>query len=198
MRVYLAGPDVFLPDPQARGTMLKSVCAAHGLTGIFPLDPLADEPASWSSLPEWRQIALRNEAHIRGSDALIANLTPFRGLSADPGTVFELGFMRALGRPVFAWSNDPRPFAERTLASLGLGARACGRPDAVARDRDGLAIESFGCIENLMIDGALAASGGTLVLATERNAPWSLEAFRGCVQSLADYAGGAISASGHE
>ncbi len=197
MRVYLAGPDVFLPDPRARAALLKSVCAKHGLTGIFPLDPLADEPASWSSLPEWRQIALRNEAHIRSSDALIANLTPFRGLSADPGTVFELGFMRALGRPVFAWSNDPRSFAERALAGLGLGTEARGRPDAMARDRDGLAIESFGCTENLMIDGALAASGGTLVLAADRDAPWSLEAFRRCVQSLADCAGRAINASGH-
>ncbi len=45
MRVYLAGPDVFLPDPHARGAALKRICARHGLTGVFPLDALADEPA---------------------------------------------------------------------------------------------------------------------------------------------------------
>ena len=40
----------------------------------------------------WLATYLRNEAHIRGSDALIANLTPFRGPSADPGA-------RTPGRP---------------------------------------------------------------------------------------------------
>ena len=29
MRAYLAGPDVFLPDPVARGADLKRICAAH-------------------------------------------------------------------------------------------------------------------------------------------------------------------------
>lgn len=188
MRVYLAGPDVFLPDPQARGAVLKAICARHGLTGIFPLDALADEPAGWSLLPEWRQIALRNEAQIRRSDALIANLTPFRGPSADPGTVFELGFMRGLGRPVFGWSNDPRSLAERTdAAALGGGAAAGVH---AARDGDGYAIESFGCADNLMIDGAVVASGGMLIRAARRSAPGTspLGAFRRCVQLVADYA----------
>lgn len=184
MRVYLAGPDVFLPDPQARGAALKAICAAHGLVGVFPLDPLRGEPAEWRALPPWRQIALRNEAHIRASDALIANLTPFRGPSADPGTVFELGFMRALGRPVFGWSRDPRPFAQRTLAFLGAAGPAGSDP--CWRDRDGQALEWFGCTDNLMIDGAVAASGGAIELAAEQGGSGDgLEAFRRCVRRAA-------------
>ena len=38
--VYLAGPDVFLPDPAGRAAALKSVCARHGLRGVSPLDAL--------------------------------------------------------------------------------------------------------------------------------------------------------------
>lgn len=188
MRVYLAGPDVFMPDSLARGAALKSVCAMHGLSGIFPLDPLEDEPAEWAALPEWRRIALRNEAHIRGAGALIANLTPFRGPSADPGTVFELGFMRALGRPVFAWSGDGRPFAQRTLAWIGAAAQRDGQGGW--RDRDGMAIESFGCTDNLMIDGAVAASGGAIVLADDPGEPRTdLAAFQMCVRRTAQHLG---------
>ncbi len=189
MRVYLAGPDVFLPDPLARGRKLKEICAEHGLTGVFPLDPPTDMRAGWSALPQWRRIALCNEAHIRSCGALIANLTPFRGPSADPGTVFELGFMRALGRPVFAWSNEPRPFAPRTLAWLDDLARPDGRDGW--RDGNGMAIESFGCTDNLMIDGAVAELGGVIVLgATTPDATWTdLEAFRRCLARLADQLG---------
>jgi nucleoside 2-deoxyribosyltransferase len=177
-RVYLAGPDVFLPDPVARGAALKEVCARHGLSGVFPLDPLEVEPPGWAALAAWERIALRNEAHIRSCDALIANLTPFRGPSADAGTVFELGFMRALQRPVFGWSNTSVRFEPRTRAALN-------RPHG--RDADGLAIESFGCVDNLMIDGAIRASGGTLVVADhEGPARWAaLEAFEACALACA-------------
>ena len=38
MRVYLAGPDVFVPDAAGRAAALKSICARHGLIGVSPLD----------------------------------------------------------------------------------------------------------------------------------------------------------------
>ena len=160
MRAYLAGPDVFLPDPVARGADLKRICAAHGLVGVFPLDPLVggDLPA-WDGLPEAHRIARRNEAHITSCDLLIANLTPFRGPSADVGTVFELGFMRALGRPVFGWSNSTLLFAERTRRFLGPAG-------------DTLSVEDFGLADNLMIEGAILASGGVLVT-THTHEPWT-------------------------
>lgn len=183
MRVYLAGPDVFLPDPVARGMALKQVCARHGLTGVFPLDDLAGEPADWARLPDWQRIARRNEAHIGGCAALIANLTPFRGPSADVGTVFELGYARALGRPVFGWSGCAETFADRTRRLHGHACDGMG----VWRDQEGMAVESFGCCDNLMIDGAIAASGGrleTAALPPERR--WTdLGAFDRCVAAVA-------------
>lgn len=148
MRVYLAGPDVFLPEPHERGEALKRVLAGFGLTGVFPLDapPTPPDP----TLSAGRRIAAANEAHIATCAALIANLTPFRGPSADPGTVFELGFARARGLRLWGWSNVATPFATRTRAWAGGG----------VRDREGLAIEDECDRDNLMIEGAILASGG--------------------------------------
>ena len=180
-RVYLAGPDVFLPAPKAWAERKKAICARHGLAGISPFDPLAEEPEAWSALPNWHGIGLRNEAHIGGADAVIANLTPFRGPSADAGTVFEIGFMRALGRPVFGYATTARPFTERTLDWIG--------PDADAlRDAEGLSVERFGLFDNLMIAVGIVASGGELVteeLPADRR--WTdLAVFERCVARAAD------------
>ena len=61
---------------------------------------------SWTStaLPaeQARRISRANEGLMRSCDALVANLTPFRGVSMDSGTAFEVGFMQALGRPLGA------------------------------------------------------------------------------------------------
>ena len=53
-RVYLAGPDVFLPDPVAWLERKKAICASSGLLGVSPLDPFDGEPEAWAALPEWR------------------------------------------------------------------------------------------------------------------------------------------------
>src|SRR5476651_1766146 len=126
-RVYLAGPDVFFPEPASWAAGKKSICERHGLTGISPLDELPEEPAGWAAFPFWRKISLRNEAHIRSCQGLIANLTPFRGPSADVGTVYEVGFARALGLKIFGYATTTELFFTRTLA--GLGDTAHVRPD---------------------------------------------------------------------
>lgn len=178
--VYLAGPDVFLPDAATALGRKKAMCSAYGLEAVSPLDALPEEPADWAGLPAWGRIALCNEAHIRRSAAVIANLTPFRGPSADPGTVYELGFMRALGRPVFAYANTTAGFAERTRAALGLAADA-------TQDSSAMLIEAFDLFDNLMIDAAVAHSGGTLVrVETPADARWTdLAAFERCVAAAA-------------
>ncbi len=165
-RVYLAGPDVFLPDADAVAARKKAICAAHGLDGIFPTDTA---PPQEPGLPEHARIYRANEAHLRSADAVIANLTPFRGPSADAGTVYEVGFMRALGRPVFGYSTDPRQFAARSIAILGD--TATRNADGYWRDADGLFVESFGLIDNLMIDCGILASGGAIFLAAGAD-PW--------------------------
>ncbi len=88
MKIYLAGPDVFLSDAVAFGRRKVELCRQYGLTGLYPLDNV-DDAAGDVSLRIFRG----NEAMMAEADAIIANLTPFRGPGADPGTVYELGYM---------------------------------------------------------------------------------------------------------
>jgi len=183
MRIYLAGPDVFLPDAATIAEAKKSICARHGAVGVFPTDPIEDAAAD-AAAERYLEIYLRNEAHIRASDALIANLTPFRGPSADAGTVYELGLMRGLGRPIAGYANTDRLFADRTRDFLGTAARQ--QPEGVWMDGEGLHLEDFGRHDNLMIDGGIAAAGGVLVTrAVPENRRWQdLAAFEACVVAL--------------
>lgn len=183
MRVYLAGPEVFLADAEAVAAAKKAICASHGLTGVFPTDHRPEDSAPPPE--EHRRIYCLNEAHIRDCDALIANLTPFRGPSADSGTAYELGFMRALGRPVLAYTNTRRDFAGRTLAHLTPRIRR--RDAATWEDEEGMAIEAFGLADNLMLDGGVLESGFAVQRAEIAIADrWrDLTAFTRCVVALA-------------
>jgi len=173
MRIYLAGPEVFLPDPLAMGAAKKAICSRHGMTGVFPLDAPAPMP---SGPPDWRRIHAANEAHIQNCDALVANLTPFRGVAADPGTVFELGYMRGLGRPVFGYTHDPANYRQRVGGALAADGRWC--------DFDGLEIEDFGLAENLMLEGAIRASGGVLLRADTARGWGDLALFEQCLLAV--------------
>ncbi|ONG45700.1 nucleoside 2-deoxyribosyltransferase [Pseudoroseomonas deserti] len=183
MKIYLAGPEVFLPDALEMAAQKKAICARHGAVGVFPLDPI-DDAAAEAAQERFFEIYLRNEAHIRACDALIANLTPFRGPSADAGTVYELGFMRALGRPVAGYTNDGRDFTTRSRAFLGGGATP--RPEGGWADAEGLHLEDFGRIDNLMIDGGIEAAGGLLaVRAVPEAHRWrDIAGFEACVAAL--------------
>ena len=73
----------------------------------------------------------------------------------------DTGFMRALGRPIFAYSNDSRLFLDRVRAFSGDAVRL--RPTGEHEDVDGMAIEPFERHDNLMLTGGIAASGGCLI-----------------------------------
>ena len=151
-RIYLAGPEVFLSDACEIAAAKRRICAAHGLVGVFPTDGAVTRDER--SLRAWGlAISRANEQLIRTSDALIANATPFRGPSIDPGTAYEMGCMRMLGRPVLAYTNVVEDLELRTARWLGSGTRSRGAgPER--EDRDGMLIEAFGLADNLMIEGA--------------------------------------------
>src|SRR6516225_11789176 len=154
MKIYLAGPDVFLPDAIDIGRRKVDICAHHQLVGLYPMDNAIDVATSDASL----QIFHANEAMMNEADAIIANLTPFRGPSADAGTVYELGYMAGRGRLCLGYSNDPSPYADRVreFTKVTLG-------DGSLKDAQGLTVEDFGLSDNLMIIHALGLHGCALV-----------------------------------
>lgn len=153
MKLYLAGPEVFLDDAREIGRRKMALCARFGFTGLYPIDGeplLADADGTLS-----RSIFHNNLSLMRAADAVVANLTPFRGVSADPGTAFEVGFAYALGKPVAAYSNVPGELKHRAHATIGP-ADGADAPETLLRD--GLHVEDFGHFDNLMLAEALCAS----------------------------------------
>ena len=156
LRVYLAGPEVFFPDAIAQGAEKKRLCAEAGFEGVYPLDNSVDT-AGLSPEAIARVISHGNEALMRSADLLVANCTPFRGVSMDAGTAFEIGFMRALGQPVFGYSNVAADYARRVRETPAAAQAAW---DAQTLQAD---VENFGLAENLMIAIAVLDSAGRFV-----------------------------------
>ena len=146
-KIYLAGPEVFLPNALEIGTSHKLLCQKYGYEGLFPLDNTisGNNPADVATA-----IRLANQTMIYECDIVIANLSPFRGPEPDSGTVWEVGFAQGLNKQVLAYSTDLRILKEKTQSILNLG-------DA-SRDTTGMAIEDFGLTHNLMFSHIVVAS----------------------------------------
>ncbi|MBB6255270.1 nucleoside 2-deoxyribosyltransferase [Nitrospirillum iridis] len=155
-RAYLAGPEVFLPDPTAAAETLRALCAEHGIVGVFPLDGAVKPVAGEAPAAHAARIRAANLDLIRGVDLVLANASPFRGPSVDDGTAYEMGFATALGRPVFAYTETPASLLDRTRAHFPLRRD----DDGDWRDPEDRMVEDFGLGANLMlVDPALARWG---------------------------------------
>lgn len=160
-KVYLAGPEVFLANVREIAERKKALCAAYGCVGIFPFDADLQEIDTLPPAAQARRISEANEGFMRESDCVIANATPFRGVSMDIGTGYEIGFMRGLGKPVFAYTNITATYRERSERyNAHLGDTSIDPYTA------GTEIENFGLFENLMIDVALRNFDSEVVCST--------------------------------
>ena len=147
-RIYLAGPDVFFPEGPKIARERKTLLAALGMEGVFPLDS-QDEEESFSK--NAFAIFKTNRELIDSCQAVLANVTPFRGPSADVGTVWEIGYACGQGKPVVAYTQDLSVYQDKVFRGGWSGA------PGEARDRDGNEIEDFGGIDNLMITQSVIA-----------------------------------------
>ena len=147
-RVYLAGPDVFFPQALNLGRNRKAVLAGLGMEGVFPLD---EQPAGEALLRNAHSIFEANRQLIDSCQAVLANVTPFRGPSADIGTVWEIGYACGQRKPVVAYSHDLSIYREKVFRhgwSLNLNE---------PRDSEGNEIENFEGIDNLMLTQSVVA-----------------------------------------
>lgn len=158
--VYLAGPEVFLPNARDILDEKIALTRAAGLVPVAPGD--LEHPKTETRWQLGLAISAIDERLMRSADAIIANLTPFRGLAADTGTTFELGFMCALGVPVFAYTNVAMTHGDRVRAHYDNDCLADF--DGRLRGPDGLAIEDFGFVDNLMLHGGVLNRDGDVVV----------------------------------
>ena len=173
--VYLAGPDVFLPNAVAQAARKVEICQRFGLRGLPPLNQDVETAANASDV--WQSIYEKDIAMMERCDIIIANLTPFGGASADAGTLIEVGWFLGKGKPIFGYSNTPENFESRMRRQLGAKHAELG-------------IEGFHLPDNLMIVGAVHSSGGYPVfLPTDGKARGldALDVFETCVEAAARY-----------
>jgi nucleoside 2-deoxyribosyltransferase len=136
-RVSLAGPDVFRPARDRLFHVRARRCRVYGLEPLIPIDPEAATAAA---------IYRANVRLLDAADAVVANLSPFRGPHCDVGTAWEVGFAVARGMPVWAFSDVRGP----------LRARISPRGAPAGVDVQGLAVEDFGLADSLMLVEGLA------------------------------------------
>jgi nucleoside 2-deoxyribosyltransferase len=147
-RVYLAGPDVFFRDSEAIFQRLVAFCYTLGLQGVPPSDGGIAADLRLGDEERAQRIYDGNVRLIREADGVIANLVPFRGHEPDSGTVFEVGFATALGKPVVAYGVAPGSYADRVCVSVDCDTGA----DGVIRERaSGVMVEGLGQRLNLML-----------------------------------------------
>jgi len=151
-RIYLAGPDVFRPNALEIGARKKAICAQYGAEGLFPIDNEVSVHVPQAS----KAIFAGNIEMLESCDVVLANLTPFRGVGADQGTAFEIGYAHGRGKAIHGYSLDARTLLDR-LRQLGAAQRG-----QTWVDQNDDAIENFGLIDNLMLVEAIGFSGGVL------------------------------------
>lgn len=147
-RVYLAGPDVFFPESRQIFDSLRFECERLGLQGMEPSDGGLATGFSGSDEALAQRIFDGNIALIRSADGVAANLVNFRGHEPDSGTVFEVGFARALGKPVVAYGVAEESYADRVGRTLACAPDAAGVLREIAT---GAMVEGLGQRLNLML-----------------------------------------------
>ncbi len=175
-RIYLAGPEVFFPEEEHQAIVAekKRLLRDAGFEGVDPLDTALEFSDEEVKHERGHRIYQANRELMDSCDAIIANLTPFRGISADPGTVFEVGYMIGQGKPAFGFTLDSRFYQQRA--------------GATCQDELGHTIEDFEMSDNLMIEGGIRESGGQLFLALRpgEHPFYSAELFHRCVRAIDD------------
>lgn len=144
IKIYLAGPDVFRPDAVVHGKNLVNLVSHWGMQGLYPLDN--ELALIGNKVEDGRTIALANMKMIQECDAVLANLEPFRGPSADPGTVWECAYAKGLGKLVWGYNIQATADSNHNISVVQYKDKVLGK-----LPHDGLQVEDFGTWDNIMI-----------------------------------------------
>lgn len=154
------------------------------MLGVAPLD----NQIGLEGLPPGKDLRERivraDIALMDRLDAAVFCLDGFRrGTEMDAGTAFEVGYMKALGKPIAGWTRDPRPYPQRVgdffRTTFGEGltqtvAGEVGGTSGSSRDADGVLVHSEGCVQNAMIYVGIELAGGIVAADADWQRAFSL------------------------
>jgi nucleoside 2-deoxyribosyltransferase len=146
--LYIGGPDVAFPGSVEILNHKRSLTEDAGFVPVIPSDSILVETTPSEAMA--REIYMDRVSRMRLADAAIINLTPWRGPTCESSAAYEIGFLAALGKPVFAYLNvTSEAEAElRVRVEDQIGAKNA-RGKLV--DAYGVEIEDFGLPESLMV-----------------------------------------------
>lgn len=137
-KIYVMGPGVFRHDARTHFDYVRKIAAEFGFEPLIPWNPALHHPVV---------IYEQCMRMMREAAGGVVDLTPFRGTEPDSGSVFEAGFMHALGKPVAGYSCDLTTVMQRTQRFFaGKIGNAPGPWFS-----DGMTAENFGRSHNLML-----------------------------------------------
>lgn len=131
IKIYFAGPDVFRTNPQDYFDAIAQKCARYSVIPIFPFDSLLVKSDS---------IYINNIKLIEKAHAVVANIEPFRGPSVDPGVAFEIGYAKALQKPVIGYTKQPETIYKSRVTE-----------EDINKSPEYPYVENFNLYDNLMI-----------------------------------------------
>jgi nucleoside 2-deoxyribosyltransferase len=152
-KIYLAGPEVFLPNAIEWFSSASKLCRGHDFEALIPLNPNITEPL---------EVFAYNIGLIKKADYMLANVTPFRGTEPDSGTVWEMGFAFALDKSVIAYSMDMRKLKNRTMEYFQ---HEVNEEKSSTFFADGFGVDKLGGSLNLMLSASSSVISGDLELA---------------------------------
>ena len=181
---------VFERDPNAIFDRMKTLCVAAGVVGVAPLDNQIGLEGIAPGKGLLERIVRADIALMDQLEAAVFCLDGFRrGPEMDAGTAFEIGYMKALGKPIAGWTRDTRQYPQRVAdffrGTFGEGlmpavAGRVGGTSGVLRDPDGVLVHSEGCVQNAMVHVGIELGGGVIAV----DADWE-RAFGLAVASVA-------------
>ena len=164
-KVYLAGPEVFLPFYEQVSRFLQTQTllfnkyrlkdSDYHIQGVFPLDE-----SNMNSYSDYFKIGTeiykQNRSLMNSSHAIIANMTRHRGFSMDVGTAYEIGEMVQAQKTVVGYYDEKiyhahykEEIVKRNLPPSSTDAN---------HNREGLILEPLKIPDNLMVFMATLSS----------------------------------------
>ncbi len=155
-KVYIAGPECFMPQSGQLAKEAVELCDRMGFEGWSPVLPVEGAPAVGGDTPQDRAVSIckKNMWLIEHCDLIIANCNNWRGEEPDGGTCFELGYGYMLKKKLYCYLDDIRPCYEKYN---GVKVRD---EDGSLRDDQGRFFESGPL--NLMLSAPATVVGGRL------------------------------------
>jgi nucleoside 2-deoxyribosyltransferase len=160
-KLYLAGPEVFLPEAVGRAEVQRQLCIKYGFVPLHPMDNNLD--LGNKDYETATRIYRGDVKQLRECDIVVANCNPFRGVCVmDDGTAYELGYGNALGKVSYGYINNMIGLLERTIRDYPT--KPWATDPTLHLDKEGYVVtDAFGTSINLMMQCGMTDSGGRLI-----------------------------------